>query len=92
VTQLVKYDAAKKALAEAKRVDEVLKIEELAKRMAAYARQAKDTQMIQDATELRQRAERRLGQMLEEAKQKGERRADRNKGKNWVLPEPSLTK
>jgi hypothetical protein len=37
--------------------------------MQAYARQAKDTQMMQHAAEIKVRAERRLGEMLREQKE-----------------------
>lgn len=62
--RLVKYDAACRALAEAKRVDDVKAIHDEAKARAAYARVAKDTRMRDAAESIRFRAERRLGELM----------------------------
>lgn len=69
MTELVKYEAAKVAIAEAKSVDEVKKIHDVAAAMKAYAKQANDRQMEVDASEIRIRAERRLGEMIRTQKE-----------------------
>jgi len=69
--QLVKYDAACKAIAECKMVDEVKKFVDVAEATRAYAKQAKNKQLEVDAAEIRFRAERRLGELLKLQKEKG---------------------
>jgi N6-adenosine-specific RNA methylase IME4 len=68
VGPLVLYDAACRALAEAKAVDEVKDILDVAVAMRAYAKQAKNRDLEADAVELRMRATRRLDQMRQAQK------------------------
>ena len=60
---LIRYDAACRAIAAAKSVDEVKDIRDVAVAMKAYARQAKNKSMEADAAEIRLRATRRIDQM-----------------------------
>jgi hypothetical protein len=61
---LAKYEAAKRAIEVAWRLDEIGRIHNDARQLEAAARVAKDTQMIEQSTEIRVRAERRLGEIL----------------------------
>jgi N6-adenosine-specific RNA methylase IME4 len=71
VTQLLKYEAACLALAECHSVDEAKGIHEKAEAMRVYAIQAKNVDLEMMAAEIRVRAERRLGELLIEAKKDG---------------------
>src|SRR5215470_1092019 len=61
--KLVKYDAACRAIAAAKSVDEAKTIKDKAEALRAYARQAKNPQLEADAWEIRKRAEDKLGEL-----------------------------
>jgi hypothetical protein len=67
--ELVQYGTARKALVEAKRVDEVLEINNRAAMMAVYARQSKDFDMESNCIAIRERAKRRLGELMRAQKE-----------------------
>ncbi|MDR5801176.1 hypothetical protein [Caballeronia sp. LZ001] len=94
--QLVRYEQARNALAECQRIDEVKDIRDKAEAMAAYARQAKDQDLIQMATEIKVRAERKAGEMLRQSADSGERAANGDnrhttKTSNDTTSKPTLT-
>jgi N6-adenosine-specific RNA methylase IME4 len=77
--ELALYDAARSALSSALRIDEVQQVRDQAERMRLYARQANDRGLMADAMEIQLRAERRLGELLIEAKAQGQIVAHRHK-------------
>lgn len=70
-TELVKYEAARHALAIASSVDEVKDIHDKAKALRLYAQQANNTEMEEQCIKLRLHAEKRLGEMMAEQKANG---------------------
>src|SRR5689334_3933432 len=74
MTELIKYEAARRALAEAKDLGEVKTIRDKAIAMKEFARRAKDRELLQDAIEMRFLAELEAGQRLIEMARTGQRK------------------
>jgi hypothetical protein len=72
-TQLVRYDAMCRAIAEAHAIDEVKDIRDKARAIELYARQAQNTEAEERARAIRLRAERKCGKMLTAQAESGER-------------------
>lgn len=88
MSMLVKYEAARRALAEAVSADEVMHIRLEAKAIEAIARAASDVDLEVNAAKLRIRAEAKLGMMLAEAERAGILRAGRPTSENGSAEEP----
>lgn len=73
MTQLIRYEQARKALSEAVAFDEVMTIMNVAEQAALYAKQAGDNELIEKATEIRVRAQRKAGEMLRQSAEQGTR-------------------
>ena len=87
---LVMVDRAYGQLCEAVTFQETRQVRNLAVAAAAFAREAKDTRLLDKATELRTRAERKAGQMLAESRDRGERARSGVDTRNQESPAPTL--
>src|SRR5260363_237877 len=63
---LIRYDAMCKAIVECHRVDEVKELRDKARALEVYAQQARNTEAEDKAREIRNRAQRRMGELLRE--------------------------
>lgn len=73
-TALVRFEAARRALAEARSIDEVKDIRDKAEALRLYVKQQGESlEMQNDVAEIKLRAERRAGELLVEMKTNGER-------------------
>lgn len=71
MTTLAQYDLARRALAEATRVDQVLPLRDEVEHIKLYARQIRDRALLADASVFQMRIERKLGTLLVAAEQAG---------------------
>jgi ParB family chromosome partitioning protein len=79
ITSLVKFDAAKRALQEARTVDEVKDVRDKAEALRLYAKQSGESLELQnDICEIKLRAERRAGELLAEMERSNGGRPDKN--------------
>lgn len=90
MVDLIKYDAARRAVAEAKTVDEVLNAKDNAEMMQAYGRIAKDRTIEENGLDIRMRAERRLGELIEKQKETVGLAPAGRPPKNRVSEKPNL--
>ena len=71
MTALIQYERALAALAQCQRAADVIAFSAEMEHVKLYGKQVKDKTLVADATEMQTRAERRLGELIAEAKEKG---------------------
>src|SRR5450631_981694 len=87
---LSRYDAARKAIAAALSVVQIKEIRNKATALLAYAKQAGDLTMQNQAAELRLYAERRAGELLTVMEKSGERQAKQKGRPKYVCRRATL--
>ena len=88
--ELVRYETAKRALAEARSIDEVKQVRDKAVMLRLYAQLAGDFEMQNWAAEIRFRAEIRAGEMISQTERnRGGRPAENQSSQTTGLP-PTL--
>jgi methylase of polypeptide subunit release factors len=94
VTSLAQYDRVCAALAEASQVEDIIPLLDEFELAKVRAKQIKDHALLADATEFELRAERRLGEIIEAAKEAGlfrQGRQSKKKPEEDFLDRPTLT-
>ncbi len=89
---LIRYDAARRAIALARRVDEVKRIHDKATALLAYAKQAGDFELQNTAAEIRILAERKAGQLLVNLEEAGQRQTRERGRPRKASPPVTLSK
>ena len=90
-TGLQHYDTMRRELALCCTVDEVKEVKDRARAAEIYKRQIHDTEAERQLAQIRIRAERRLGELLKEMADKGERQTRGQAGKIKKSPESILS-
>ena len=73
MNELIKLNKARQALMEAKTLQEIREIKDIAKAVKAYAQAKKlGVEMVNDATEIELRAEREMGKLIAQKQEEGE--------------------
>jgi N6-adenosine-specific RNA methylase IME4 len=86
---LIHFNQARQALQKAKTIDEVEVVIDMAERLLLYLKQSNESLEIQnDAAEIKLRAERRAGEMLDQGAQQGDRKPTAGRPKKWDQPDP----
>ena len=92
MNDLVRYEAARRALAEAHRIDEVKDVRDKMEAMQKYAKMANDTQLLQHATDIRLRAERRWGELYRAQEKARPRGSNQHEDRSRATSDPPTLK